>query len=65
MAELFTKPQRKNSKVPGQESYTLFRGESNVHQLSLILNLKGAPTQDEIAKISPATKPVQIPTSNQ
>ena len=64
MAELFTKPQRKSNKVPNQESYTLFRGESNVHQLSLILNLKGAPNQDEIARISPSTKPVQIPASN-
>lgn len=58
MAELFTKPQKKSSKLLGQESYTLFRGESNVHQLTLILNLKGAPTQDEMNKISP---PVQKP----
>ena len=58
MAELFTRPQRKTNKLMSQESYTLFRGESNVHQLSLIINLKGVPNHDEITKISPATKPV-------
>lgn len=31
MAELFTKPQKKSIKASNQESFTLFRGESNVH----------------------------------
>lgn len=57
MAELFTKPQKKPSKLPSPESYTLFRGESNVHQLALILNLKGAPTKEEVHKICPNQKP--------
>jgi hypothetical protein len=41
----------------------MFRGESNIHSLALILNLKGTPTQDEITKISHASKQVQIPTT--
>lgn len=35
------------------ENYTLFRGDSNIHQLALIINLKGTPTNEDLKKINP------------
>jgi len=37
----------------------LFRGESNVHQLALIINLKGTPSKDHQKKINPLYKVTQ------
>lgn len=37
LAEMFTLPQLRNRKYAKYNSYTLFRGESNVHQLALVI----------------------------
>ena len=51
LAEMFTKPQLKsrlmvNGGTAEQKSYTLFRGDSNVQQLHLVLALKGSPSRE-------------------
>ena len=57
LAELFTKPAIKKVQSGKQmltlENYTLFRGDSNIHQLALIINLKGTPTNEDLKKINP------------
>ena len=53
LAEMFTKPEKKSIKTPCNFSYTLFRGESNVHQLGLIINLLGPPTKEQLKSINP------------
>ena len=57
LAELFTKPAIKKAQSGKQmltlENYTLFRGDSNIHQLALIINLKGTPTNEDLKKINP------------
>lgn len=54
LAELFTKGVRKvyNGKQ-SQESFTLFRGDSNIHQLALIIQMKGFPTEGDLRAINP------------
>ena len=61
LAEMFTKPQQRNKKFPEQKSYTLFRGDNNVHPLALILSIKGAPSKEELHQINPQHKqpPIQ------
>lgn len=53
LAEMFTLPQLRNRKYAKYNSYTLFRGESNVHQLALVIQTKGTPTQEETLRINP------------
>lgn len=50
---MFTLPQLRNRKYAKYNSYTLFRGESNVHQLALVIQTKGTPTQEETLRINP------------
>lgn len=56
LAEMFTKPQRKSTKAPEQKSYTLFRGDSNIHQLALVITMKGSPSKAELSEIYPDFK---------
>lgn len=58
LAELFTKGVKRPG-GKGQESYTLFRGDSNTHQLYLIIRMKGPPTKRELELINPAYKNAQ------
>ena len=58
LAELFAKGVKKTQLKSVGESHTLFRGESNVHQLALIINMKGTPTEEDLQNINPLYKPV-------
>ena len=60
LAELFTIGNHwfgdNTVKPTSSSSFTLFKGNSNIHQLALIINAKGSPTPAQMKNINPLYK---------